>query len=234
MNRIVRAELLDHLSPEDPRAIRSRRDLRRLNQILGHARLITRSLIEGGFGNSGRRIVDLGSGDGTFCLQLVRRLPVVPGGQVVLIDRLNLVTAETHHAFSQFGWKLTMHTGDIFEQLAKLESQPGTAAVANLFLHHFSDDALARLLEIIAAKCDLLAACEPRRSTLALMASKLVPLVGCGAVTRHDAIASVRAGFADADLTKLWRTRNWDMREKRCGLFSHSFLATRHTLTGSK
>ena len=31
MNRIVEPELLDTLSPADPRAIRSRRDLRRVN-----------------------------------------------------------------------------------------------------------------------------------------------------------------------------------------------------------
>lgn len=234
MNRIVREELLDQLPPEDPRAIRSRRDLRRLNQILRHARFLSQSLIHAGFSKRGRRIVDLGGGDGAFCLQLVRRLPAVSGGQVVLIDRLELVTVETRHAFSDLGWKLILHTGDIFEQLAKLELQPGTAAVANLFLHHFSDDALARLMELVAEKCDLLIACEPRRSWLALTASKLVPLVGCGPVTRHDAIASVRAGFTDTDLTNLWRSRNWDVREKQWGLFSHCFVATRQTLAGSK
>ena len=234
MNRIVRPELLDDLPPEDPRAIRSRRDLRRLNRIMGHARVISQSLIDAGFSEFGRRIVDLGSGDGTFCLRLIRHLPVVSAGQVVIIDRFNLVTAETRNAFSQFGWQLTTHNGDIFEQLAQLEPQPGTAAVANLFLHHFSDQALGRLLQIVVEKCDLLVACEPRRSLLALTASKLVGLVGCGPVTRHDAIASVRAGFIDGDLTKLWRSRNWNVRERRCGLFSHCFVAMRHTRAGSK
>ena len=31
MNRIVQPELLDELPPDDPRAMRSRRDLRRIN-----------------------------------------------------------------------------------------------------------------------------------------------------------------------------------------------------------
>ncbi len=34
--RRVEAETLDHLREDDPRAIRSRRDLRRINRIMGN------------------------------------------------------------------------------------------------------------------------------------------------------------------------------------------------------
>jgi hypothetical protein len=51
-------------------------------------------------------------------------------------------------------------------------------------------------------------------------------LIGCNAVTRHDAAASVRAGFAGRELSALWPARpGWRLREGRAGLFSHLFVA---------
>ena len=38
--RRVIAELLDELPPDDPRALRSRRDLRLINRIMGHSALL--------------------------------------------------------------------------------------------------------------------------------------------------------------------------------------------------
>jgi hypothetical protein len=52
-------------------------------------------------------------------------------------------------------------------------------------------------------------------------------MVGCSEVTRHDAIVSVRAGFAGRELSMLWPAEGWDTAEKSAGLFSHSFAARR-------
>jgi hypothetical protein len=61
---------------------------------------------------------------------------------------------------------------------------------------------------------------------LALQASRLLGLIGCNEVTRHDAVVSVRAGFVDQELSALWpeRTR-WHLQEEAAGLFSHCFVA---------
>jgi hypothetical protein len=84
-------------------------------------------------------------------------------------------------------------------------------------------------LQIIAAKARLFIAVEPRRSWFALAASRCVGLIGCNSVTRHDAMASARAGFSDMELTHLWPTRvGWELREVAAGLFSHCFTALRH------
>ena len=76
--------------------------------------------------------------------------------------------------------------------------------VANLFLHHFDGDALRRLLAACARRADALAACEPRRSRFALAASHLIFFLGANAVTRHDGVLSVRAGFVDRELGAAW------------------------------
>ncbi|HMJ90456.1 MAG TPA: hypothetical protein VK530_11595, partial [Candidatus Acidoferrum sp.] len=79
---------------------------------------------------------------------------------------------------------------------------------------------------LVAARTNLFVACEPRRSALALAASRSVALVGCGPVTRHDAVVSVRAGFRSSELSALWpETGTWRLIERRAGLFSHLFVA---------
>ena len=101
--------------------------------------------------------------------------------------------------------------------------------LANLFLHHFTDIQLVRLLRLAAARTNLFLACEPRRSPLALTASRLLGFIGCNDITRHDARVSVRAGFAGHDLSALWPADGaWELGEHPAGCFSHCFSAQRH------
>jgi hypothetical protein len=55
-----------------------------------------------------------------------------------------------------------------------------------------------------------------------------LPLIGCNAVTRHDAAASIRAGFAGGELSALWPgAETWRIDERKCGFSSHCFMASR-------
>ena len=203
MDRIVQPEWLDELPANDLRARRSRRDLRRVNAWMGNAGTINRLLSEYWRGEPPQRITDLGAGDG----HLVRRLRW-PKCERVLIDRQPADSSVTR--------------ADVFDWLAGNDSD---IIIANLFLHHF-DGELPRLLALIAQRCRLFIACEPRRSALALTGVQLLPLIGCGDVTRHDAFISVRAGFAGRELSTLWPA-GWELREFPAKLFSHAFVARR-------
>lgn len=98
--------------------------------------------------------------------------------------------------------------------------------ITNLFLHHFSKEELTRMMRLASARTRLFAACEPRRGRLPLMFSKLVGFIGCNAVTRHDAVLSVRAGFAGRELSAMWPANpQWRLQERSAGCFSHVFLA---------
>jgi hypothetical protein len=70
MRRVVKPELLDELSPSDPRAIGTRADLRRVNFIMGHAGIRSRALRrhyhETDFRSRPLRLIELGAGDGTY------------------------------------------------------------------------------------------------------------------------------------------------------------------------
>jgi hypothetical protein len=61
-----------------------------------------------------------------------------------------------------------------------------------------------------------------------LCAAALLGVIGCNRVTRHDAKISVRAGFAENELSALWPLdQGWRLRERQAGLFSHCFVAQR-------
>ena len=225
MTRNVQPEWLDELPPADPQAIGSRRDLQRLNFWMGHRRIIQRQLVNFFRKQAPRRMVELGAGDGTLMLGLAQKLSVQwPNVEIIFVDRQNLVSEKTCGAFQDLGWKTQIITTDVFEWLARGEKTDGI--VANLFLHHFAPEKLAELFRGAARQTTFFLACEPRRSPPALFASRSLRLLGCNAVTRHDAVVSVRAGFADDELSQIWPgDASWQLREKQTGLFSHLFVA---------
>jgi hypothetical protein len=220
MLRSVQTELLDDLPPEDSAAVRSRRDLRLLNRLMGHASFIASELREH---PSIRRLCDLGGGDGTLFLRVARQLRW-RDVHLTLVDRHAVLGRETQGAFAELGWRVAVMVDDV--DLALGLDRRFDAIIANLFLHHFTDEKLPQLFRAVASRCRLLIACEPRRSVIGLLASRSTWAVGCGQVTRHDAVRSVQAGFTNSDLTALWPDRHrWDIREQSVGLFSHLFVA---------
>ncbi len=233
MRRVVEPELLDDLPPADSRGAGSRADLRRLNFIMGHAGILSRALRHQSTESSGRsrplRLVELGAGDGTLLLRLARRWSALGmTAEITLLDRQDLVSAETRRAFAALNWIVESVPTDVFTWL----EQPSPIAdvmLANLFLHHFPEAQLAALLRLAAARTNRFIACEPRRSPLALTASRCLRLMGCNSITRHDAVVSVRAGFLGQELSTLWPlVTGWELSEQPAGLFSHCFIAKRH------
>lgn len=199
-------EILDGLPPEDPRAIRSRADLRRINVVMRQTAiaetLVARHLVA----PQGRplRVIELGAGDGRASLRLARRLARRhPDTSLTLLDIAPTVSADTLAGFSEAGWQTRVVTGSALEWLTT-SGETFDLALANLFLHHFAEADLAGLLRAIAPRAGLLVATEPRRTAPSLAAAGMVALIGANAVTRHDAPASVRAGFRGGELGALW------------------------------
>jgi hypothetical protein len=227
MERSLEPELLDQLPPQDPRAIRSRRDLRRINAWMGNARHTVDCLQVGAQRAAPRRIVDLGAGDGFFLLRCLRRLSSLPKGlEVVLVDRSDATDAGVLTELRARAFVPRVEQAETADWLRAMPAEPGTWVVANLFLHHFSTESLSALFGVVAEKAELCCACEPRRDRWSLAAARLLRLIGANSVTRHDAAVSVRAGFKNRELSALWPTKGmWRLREHRAGLFSHVFLA---------
>lgn len=228
--RRVEPEILDDLSPTDPRAIGSRGDLRRINAWMLQTRLMARLLKLYG-PTPPRTILELGSGDGTFMLRVARQLaPVWPSVTIRLLDRQDVVSPETRDGFTRLGWRAEPVMADVFEALRDPDVARADIITANLFLHHFDTEPLTDLLAQAAAAAPFFAVCEPRRSRLALAGSHMVFALGCNAVTRNDAVVSVRAGFTGDELSRLWPAQDaargpWSFTESAAGLFTHTFVA---------
>ena len=290
MNRIVQPELLDTLPPADPRAVRSRRDLCRINSWMRNPAIMAGALQNQLNGCSGSRqtaaflpdvgasgslpraaksvlhITELGAGDGDFLLRTAWRLaahgvpsPLPPNGadrlkpelqtvrvRATLLDRQGLVTPQTLALFAALGWRAETVVADAFawannrehrlpageltghESTSRQDAGVPGIVIANLFLHHFEDGRLKELLGAIAAQARCFVALEPRRASWPLFCCRLIWLIGCNSVTRHDAVVSVRAGFSGEELSALWPDKQqWQLTERRAGPFSHLFVARR-------
>jgi hypothetical protein len=223
MNRIVEPELLDTLPPDDPRAVRSRRDLRRVNAWMRNYAIMTRALEKNWNGPAPRQITELGAGDGDFLLAVAKKIsPRWPDVKVTLIDLQKNVSAETLTAFARLGWCAEAVVADVFD-CPQIETE---IVIANLFLHHFEDARLSELLQKISTRAKLFVAVEPFRFAHPFLCSRLLWLIGCNAVTRHDAAVSIRAGFSGQEISELWPDKvNWRFNEDRAGFFSHLFIA---------
>jgi len=217
--RVLTPEILDFLAPDDPHAMRSRRDLARINWFMRQGAIMAKALT--GY-PAPKLLADLGGGDGRFLLGLAQRLAKRwPGVQAVILDRQDIVRDETRERFAALGWRCEVLRGDIFETLPQIAPD---IVVANLFLHHLDDAALARLLALVSAQAKAFVTCEPRRSALALLGARLVFLLGANHVSRHDAVASVQAGFRGRELSALWpRGERWRLNERGIFPFTHLF-----------
>ena len=228
--RLIEPEWLDELPPTDPRAVRSRADLRRVNIIMNNAGILQDCLGKYWTGAAPKIITELGAGDGTFMLALARRFAHKwRSVKVRLIDRQSSMSASTEQAFQDLGWTAEYITADVFAWMVLAQARTDII-ICNLFLHHLQPQSLESLLILCAQKSILFTACEPARTRLALYGSHMLGVIGCNYVTRHDAVASVHAGFQQYELSHSWPqsttgVRSWQLHEHDKGLFNHVFVA---------
>lgn len=231
--RVLAPEWLDTLAADDPRAIRSRGDLRRINRLMAAQSTLAASLGALLADADGTHLVELGAGDGSLALRLARRLSRRwPKVTIELLDLQPCISEATLGEFDALGWEVQVTRADVLDGLAHRPPTSGGAArpvvFANLFVHHFEDARLQALLAGIAERAYAFVCLEPRRSSAALLGSRLLGAIGCNDVTRHDAVVSVRAGFAGRELSACWPgTRGWILREEAAGWFGHRFEAVR-------
>lgn len=183
VNRSIVPELLDQMSPADTEAQRSRRDLRRLNFLMGNQRWLNRCLAR--WVKPGERVLEIGAGDGASGQRS-------HSGYHDGLDRMPR-PAE---------WPASMrwHQRDV-EFFEEWSSYP--VVCGNLVFHHFSPTTLNRLGTEIRKHARLFLACEPLRSPLwRSLFPLLCTALGASPVTRHDGQISIAAGFRGNELAE--------------------------------
>ena len=228
--RVVEPEVLDGLGAGDPRAQRARRDLQRVHWVMRSAAILARAVSELKLAVQPRRVLEVGAGDGTLLLKVARRLrPRWTQVELTLLDRLDLVSEQTLAAYAELGWRVRVDRADALDWATTAPARHYDLCLTNLFLHHFAAPSLQPLLRAVASASDAFVACEPRRSELARLGSRLIAVLGVNAVTREDAVTSVAAGFTGHDLTDAWSMANegWQTSEFPAWPFTHCFIAAR-------
>jgi SAM-dependent methyltransferase len=196
-DRVITPEILDSLDPTDPRAIRSRADLRLIDWYLGNTRWLLRQLKAQS--PALNRILDVGAGEGRLCCKIHESLPLAS------VTGLDLITRPQH-----LPNKIHWIQGDFFQNLREIDAD---ACVGSLILHHFSNETLRELGQQLQSY-RVIAFCEPLRSCVPLILSGLSSFA-MSEVTRHDMPASIRAGFRRGELASLLGLdpRSWKIRE---------------------
>lgn len=229
-------EILDGLPADDPRARRSRADLSRINLVMRQAAIATALVTRHLDVPPGRpvRILELGCGDGRAMLRVARRLAGrYPDAELTLLDRSPAISDRTLSEFARLGWTVRVAEADVFDWLAA-SRDIFDLALANLFLHHFENADLERLMRVLTPRIGLLVATEPLRTLPSLLAARLVALIGANDVTRHDAPASVCAGFRGGELGGLWAPDCGTVAAEEVGLpFTHAFVGRSHGATAT-
>ena len=217
MLRRVTEEVLDELAPDDPRARQSRRDLQRIHRAMRSVSILRGAIARLGMGRSPRRVIELGAGDGTLLLRLGQAIrPAWPATDLTLLDRVDIVSADTLAGYARLGWNVTVLQQDVWRWAEVVDTKKYELGISSLFLHHFDPPQVTLLLAALARKTDSFISCEPRRSVVSWMGSRLIGLLGANEVTRGDAVKSVTAGFAGQELSASWpepRT-DWHIDER--------------------
>jgi SAM-dependent methyltransferase len=189
--RLIKPELLDHLSPED--AAPNLAELVRINRHFGGHSTIRRTLARTVKRQDPFTMLDVGAASGDTA-RLIEAL--YPAASVTSLDRKDAHLSGAPHP------KIA---ADAFE----LPFQPGSFdfVLCSLFLHHFRDKQVSELLGILYAVARRgLLICDLERHVLPYFFLPVTKFVmGWSRVTLHDGMRSVRASFRPGELLQLAR-----------------------------
>ena len=131
MLRVVAAEVLDNLPQDDPRAIRSRRDLKRVHKAMGTRNIILQALRAMKLARlevEPLRVLEIGAGDGSLMLGVAQDLDRAwPKVALTLLDRQALVTPATVASYLAVGWTVATDIGDVLEWASRDTDTPANA-----------------------------------------------------------------------------------------------------------
>ena len=196
--RVVKPEILDYLAVDDPAAVRSRLDLRRINFLMGNERWVCRTIRKVALAAS-RGVVEFGAGEGILSARLAW---ILPSARVTACDLAPRPAG--------LGARVLWRQGDV---LSGEIAPEGGVLVANLFLHHFEGESLRKLGRLCEG-FEIVIFNEPARARFPHLLGVLMwPLIN--RVTRHDMHVSIRAGFAGGELPALLGLdrQKWRFRE---------------------
>ena len=189
MQRSVQPEILDGLPVCNLDAVASRRDLVKINYLMGNFRWVRRQIRRSKLAKQDR-LLEIGAGDGTLAKKLFHALDAVD-----------------YHALDQCGppedWPndTQWHSADLLQFNGYSDY---THLLANLVLHHFTAVELSQLgARVRESGIRCIIACEPCRRSVHKHQLRAGKWIGFNYVTLNDGCVSVDAGFRADELPEL-------------------------------
>jgi|FLOH01.1.fsa_nt_gi hypothetical protein len=185
MLRSVQPEQLDSLDTSDPDAQASRRDLVRINRLMGNYRWFQRTLQTATTHTI--HCLEIGAGGGELATRLTARA-----------DFANYAAVDLAPPPANWPASATWYQGDILDYPGYDHAE---LLLANLILHHFSNTQLASLgAAINASGIRHILANEPCRRSIHKIQLRAGRLIGFNPVTLYDGSVSIDAGFLGLEL----------------------------------
>lgn len=213
-HRTIQPELLDLLPQDDPEAMRAREEMPMVNGIMGNHRWIERMIRH--HGELDWAITELGAGDGTLSLRLLN-------SDLCREERMHAVdlASRPDNWPAAAGWTC----GDVLAHPLP-ESR---IVIANLFLHHFTNEQLRAIGSRISPVTRLIVAVEPSRMWIHSFTGRLFcEFAELNRVQRHDMQVSIRAGFSGQELPlALGLGKEWEVHVQAHPLGGYRFMAER-------
>ncbi|MDA7620952.1 hypothetical protein N8677_02390, partial [Verrucomicrobia bacterium] len=115
MKRLIQPEILDHLSPDDPRVFHARKDLRLINGLMNHARILRSSIFPQLNAGHSLRIVEIGSGDGALAYEIFKKWGKLPAGsRFDFVDKAGSLSKQVKRDLGALGWEVNEFETDVF------------------------------------------------------------------------------------------------------------------------
>ncbi len=185
-SRVLQQELLETYPDNHPDAVIARDELRLVNAVMGNHRWMVRRLRK--HYQRDWSINEIGAGDGALSLQFWHE-------GICEAQRLHGFDLARRPAKWPVGAAWTQ--GDLFAQ----RLPDSEVLVANLFLHHFTDDQLHVLGTRISPKTRVILAAEPERRWIHSAVGRFFCwLAELHPITKFDMQVSIRAGFRENEL----------------------------------
>lgn len=210
MQRINREELMDRPEAHGPAVEGDLRNLEVLNRYFGGRSLVRRrvgEVLRGLPGNRPLRVLDVGSGGGDLCLEILRVARSL--GREVRLTSVDLHPAIQEHArrrLAKLGVRFVI--GD-----ARCLPFAGGAfdlALGTLMLHHFAEaDAVRVLSELRRVSRGAVLVSDLARSRTAYAAVWLATRFTANPMTRFDGPVSVARAFTPGELQDLAAKAGW-------------------------
>ncbi len=231
MGRVLTPEILDVLPPDDPRALRSRRDLTLINAVMRQSAIMAKALSAL---PAPRLVADLGGGDGRFMLRVAGAWRSAgPSVTVLIADRRASSARQTRAGFAGLGWSCEKLTGDVCETLPLISptSSPPTCSCITWTMRRWRG-----CWRWWRVRPGALSPASRGARPLRCWARGMVFALGANDVTRHDAWPACAPVFAAANCPACGREarRAGGLREHGVFPFTHLFHGCHHEATGQK